>query len=105
MKINEPDADDEEEKVPDTTCRLELWRCLSGSIESVVKTMHSKSSLLELTQNLLAKIVFHGSHHSMWDSLMSVSSARSAVRCVKQHDHCVLHNILQKHVRKTRSNE
>ena len=71
MKIDK--TDDVREEVPGKTCRLELWRCLSTSIEEVVKIMHSKSSLLELTQNLLAKIVFHGSHHSMWDSLMSLS--------------------------------
>ena len=61
-------------------CKLELWRCLSTCIEDVVKIMDSRSSILNITQSILAKIAFHGPKQSLWGSLMTVSSARNIVR-------------------------
>ena len=82
-------------------CKVELWRCLSGSVETLVRLMKTKSSFLSHLQNMMARVAFHGSQQSVWDSLMSDSSVRSAVRCVKSHDECLIHSILsQQLVRK-----
>ena len=53
-------------------CRLELWRCLSGSIEDGVRMFDSKSRLMEVAGSLMTKLAFHGPRQSVWQSVMSL---------------------------------
>ena len=53
-------------------CRLELWRCLSGSVEDFVRMFDTKSRLSEVAGSLMAKVAFHGSRKSVWQSVMSL---------------------------------
>ena len=53
-------------------CRLELWRCLSGSIEDGVRMFDSKSRMMEVAGSLMTKLAFHGPRQSVWQSVMSL---------------------------------
>ena len=67
----EPNEDKDANKT-DSECLVELWKCLSGTLEDVVRVIHSRSSILTSVQTVFAKIAFHGPHRSLWESLMSV---------------------------------
>ena len=53
-------------------CRLELWRCLSGSIEDGVRMFDSRSRMMEVAGSLMTKLAFHGPRQSVWQSIMSL---------------------------------
>lgn len=52
-------------------CRLELWRCLSRSIEDGVRMFDSKSRLMEVAGSMMTRLAFHGPRQSAWQSVMS----------------------------------
>ena len=58
-------------------CRLELWRCLSGSIEDGVRMFDSKSRIMEVAGSLFSKLAFHGPRQSVWQSVMSLPKVSS----------------------------
>ena len=58
-------------------CRLELWRCLSGSIEDGVRMFDSKSRMMEVAGSLFSKLAFHGPRQSVWQSVMSLPKVRT----------------------------
>ena len=71
--LKDPDPyDDDGGNKHDGECIVELWKCMSGTLEDVVRIMDSKSSLLTSIQSVLAKVTFHGRQRSLWESLMSV---------------------------------
>ena len=53
-------------------CRLELWRCLSGSIEDGVRMFDSRSRMMEVVGSLMTKLAFHGPRQSVWHSIMTL---------------------------------
>ena len=100
-------------------CRLELWRCLSGSIEDGVRMFDSRSRMMEVAGSLMTRLAFHGPRQSVWQSVMSLPKvwtkeyhsnkvdihhiqAREVTRCIRGHEQCTSYTILRRALR-TRS--
>ena len=91
LKLNEELAVPEEEmsevfkrsvEVPQTvdnrtvmpsSCRREVWQCMSGVLERGVRWVDRPQEIYSSLQPVLYKAVFHGGVKSMWTSVMEVN--------------------------------
>ena len=58
--------------VDDNVCRAEVWKCMSGVLETGIKYMDTPGDVYQHLTPVLYKAVFHGGLKSMWSSIMEV---------------------------------
>ena len=56
----------------DNVCRAEVWKCMSGVLETGIKYMDTPGDVYQQLTPVLYKAVFHGGLKSMWSSIMEV---------------------------------
>ena len=56
----------------DNVCRAEVWKCMSGVLETGIKYMDTPGDVYQHLTPVLYKAVFHGGLKSMWSSIMEV---------------------------------
>ena len=55
-----------------SSCRLEMWQCVSELLESGIKFLSKPEDISTTLSHLLYKAVFHGGLKSKWSSVMEV---------------------------------
>jgi len=76
------------------SCKIKIWRCMSGVLESGVKYIEKPGGIMGAAKQVLFKIAFHGGLSNPWTSLMTIPEARRVARCMRDHDSCVTNQIL-----------
>ena len=56
-----------------SSCRREVWQCMSGVLERGVRWVDRPQEIYSSLQPVLYKAVFHGGVKSMWTSVMEVN--------------------------------
>jgi len=75
-------------------CLPSMWRCVSGVMEGMVKTVGKEQSIFKPLARIAYKVTFHGRKKNIWTSVMSLPEVRAGGRCLRDHDSCVSHSIL-----------
>lgn len=77
----------------ENNCKKKVWRCLSAVIEQGLYLITEPEGIAGYVKRRLFSIVFHGKT-TIWETLMKRPEARSLIKCIREHDACVVENIL-----------